>query len=74
MKLYALGIDLGKTVFHLVGLDESGQVMIRKRCSRTQLPRNQATRRSDFAMPRLCAGRIQNRLLPIRFETPLRIR
>ena len=37
MKLQALGIDLGKTVFHLVGLDLSGQVMIRKRCSRTQL-------------------------------------
>src|ERR1019366_7370251 len=37
MKIYALGIDLGKTVFHLVGLDASGQVVIRKRCSRTQL-------------------------------------
>jgi transposase len=37
MKIFALGIDLGKTVFHLVGLDESGQVVIRKRCSRTQL-------------------------------------
>ena len=32
-----LGIDLGKTVFHLVGLDASGQVVVRKRCSRTQL-------------------------------------
>ena len=37
MKIYALGIDLGKTVFHLVGLDSSGQVVIRKRCSRKQL-------------------------------------
>lgn len=37
MKIYALGIDLGKTVFHLVGLDFSGQVVVRKRCSRTQL-------------------------------------
>ena len=37
MKLQALGIDLGKTVFHLVGVDLSGRVMIRKRCSRTQL-------------------------------------
>lgn len=37
MKIYALGIDLGKTVFHLVGLDCSGQVVVRKRCSRTQL-------------------------------------
>ena len=37
MKLRVLGIDLGKTVFHLVGLDSSGRVVIRKRCSRTQL-------------------------------------
>src|SRR6202166_4344206 len=37
MKIYALGIDLGKTVFHLVGLDSRGQVVVRKRCSRTQL-------------------------------------
>ena len=26
MKIYALGIDLGKTMFHLVGLDTSAQV------------------------------------------------
>jgi hypothetical protein len=25
IKIYALGIDLGKTVFHLVGLDSSGK-------------------------------------------------
>ncbi|HEY6369859.1 MAG TPA: IS110 family transposase [Candidatus Sulfotelmatobacter sp.] len=37
MKLQALGIDLGKNVFHLVGLDASGQVVIRKRCSRRQV-------------------------------------
>jgi transposase len=37
MKIYALGIDLGKTVFHLVGLDASGQMVVRKRCSRTKL-------------------------------------
>src|SRR5260370_13757944 len=37
MKIYALGIDLGKTVFHLVGLDSGGQVVVRKRCYRTQL-------------------------------------
>ena len=31
MKIYALGIDLGKTVFHLVGLHASGQVVVWKR-------------------------------------------
>jgi hypothetical protein len=36
MELHAIGIDLGKTVFHLVGLDSSGNVIVRKRCSRTE--------------------------------------
>ena len=37
MKLHVLGIDLGKAVFHLVGLDSTGRVVIRKKCSRKQL-------------------------------------
>ncbi len=37
MKLHVVGIDLGKTVFHLVGLDSTGRAVIRKKCSRTQL-------------------------------------
>ncbi len=37
MELSAIGIDLGKTVLHLVGLDAYGTVVVRKRCSRTQL-------------------------------------
>src|SRR5450759_4223129 len=37
MKLHVVGIDLGKTVFHLVGLDSTGRVVIRKKCSRSQL-------------------------------------
>ena len=37
MKLHVIGIDLGKTVFHLVGLDSTGRVVIRKKCSRKQL-------------------------------------
>jgi transposase len=36
MKLHVVGIDLGKTVFHLGGLDSTGKVVIRKKCSRTQ--------------------------------------
>ena len=37
MEIYAIGIDLGKTLFHLAGVDASGTVVVRKRCSRTQL-------------------------------------
>ena len=37
MEIYTIGIDLGKTPFHLVGVDASGTVVVRKRCSRAQL-------------------------------------
>jgi len=37
MKLHVLDIDLGKTVFHLVGLASTGRVVIRRKYSRRQL-------------------------------------
>ena len=30
MKIHTIGIDLGKTKFHLVGLNERGEVVVRK--------------------------------------------
>jgi transposase len=37
MELFTLGIDLGKTTFHLVGMSQRGEVVLRKRFSRAQL-------------------------------------
>jgi transposase len=37
MSIRTVGIDLGKTVFHLIGMDESGKIVLRKRMSRSQL-------------------------------------
>ena len=39
MELDTIGIDLGKTVFHLVGPDRAGEVVVRRKFSRTQLVR-----------------------------------
>jgi hypothetical protein len=40
MELHTIGVDdLGKTVFHLVGLNLRGEVVVRKKFSRTQLLR-----------------------------------
>jgi hypothetical protein len=39
MELHSIGIDLGKTVFHLIGLNRSGEVVVRKKFSRIQLLR-----------------------------------
>jgi transposase len=46
MNIHTIGIDLGKTSFHLVGLNERGEVVVRKRFSRAQLLRFTATGRS----------------------------
>jgi transposase len=37
MQMHTIGIDIGKTIFHLVGMDERGAIILRKRVSRTQL-------------------------------------
>ena len=37
MKICTIGIDLGKTVFHLISLDEHGKLIAKKKCSRSQL-------------------------------------
>jgi hypothetical protein len=31
MEIHAMGIDLGKTVFHLASLNQSGNVLVRKK-------------------------------------------
>ena len=31
MQLHTIGIDLGKTLFHLVGLNLLGEVVVRKK-------------------------------------------
>jgi len=37
MHITSIGIDLGKNTFHLVALGERSKVLVRKKCSRTQL-------------------------------------
>jgi transposase len=37
MEIRVIGIDLGKSVFHLVGMDKHGKVAARKRLSRSQM-------------------------------------
>jgi transposase len=37
MELFTAGIDLAKTTFHLVGMNQRGEVVVRRRFSRTQL-------------------------------------
>src|SRR5664279_3444143 len=56
MKLHVIGIDLGKTVFHLVGLDSTGRAVIRKKCSRKQLLVFTANLEVEFIGMESCSG------------------
>ncbi|MDT7814594.1 MAG: transposase [Acidobacteriaceae bacterium] len=37
MQIHSVGIDLGKTIFHLVALGAAGKVLVRKEFSQQQL-------------------------------------
>jgi transposase len=56
MELHTIGIDLGKTVFHLVGLNRHGEVVVRKKFSRTQLLRFTANVRVELIAMEACGG------------------
>src|ERR1035438_9413120 len=56
MKLHAVGIDLGKTIFHLVGLDSTGKVVVRKKFSRKQLLHFTANLEVELIGMESCSG------------------
>ena len=56
MELHTIGIDLGKTVFHLVSLNRRGKVVVRKKFSRTQLLRFTSKVQVDLIGMEACAG------------------
>src|SRR4030095_563903 len=81
MEIHTIGIDLGKTVFHLVGLNPRGAVVVRKKCSRNQILRFTANLRVSLIGMEACSGahflcralREQGhdvRLMPAQYVTP----
>ena len=56
MELFTLGIDLGKTTFHLVGMNQRGEVVLRKRFSRTQLLHFTANLKVELIGMEACGG------------------
>jgi transposase len=81
MHIASVGIDLGKTVFHLVALDEHSKVVIRKKFSRKQLLAFTANMPHCLIGMEACAGAHflgaglrdqghQARLIPAQFVKP----
>lgn len=56
MEIHTIGIDLGKMVFHFVGLNPRGEVVVRKKCSRNQLLRYTANLRVSLIGMEACGG------------------
>lgn len=56
MELHTIGIDLGKTVFHLVGLNRRGEVVVRKKFSRKQLLQFTANLQVELIGMEACGG------------------
>src|SRR5215469_2490716 len=83
MRIASVGIDLGKTTFHLVALGERNKVLIRKKFSRSQLLAYTAKLTSSLIGLEACAGAHfigaalreqghQVRLIPAQFLKPYR--
>jgi transposase len=83
MHITSVGIDLGKTTFHLVALDEHGKVVERKKYTRKQLLAYMANLQSSLVGIETCGGahflgkalREQGhevRLIPAQFVKPFR--
>lgn len=51
-----IGIDLGKNVFHIVGMNARGAIVMRERLSRARLPRRLANVTSCLIGMEACAG------------------
>src|SRR4030095_4418535 len=51
-----IGIDLGKTTFHLVGLDKRGAIVLQQKVSRSQLERRLANVPRSLIGMGPCAG------------------
>lgn len=56
MRIASIGIDLGKTTFHLVALGERSKVLVRKKFSRAQLLAYTAQLPSSLIGLEACAG------------------
>lgn len=56
MRVHVCGIDLGKNVFHLIGLDASGQIALKKRFTRKQLLLHTAKLESCLIGMEACGG------------------
>jgi hypothetical protein len=58
MQIHSVGIDLGKTTFHLVALGAAGNVLIKKKFTQRQLLTYTANMQTSLVGLEACSGHI----------------
>jgi len=56
MHIHTVGIDIAKTVFHLVAVDEKGSILLKKKFSRSQLLVYTANLKAEVIGMEACSG------------------
>jgi transposase len=56
MQIYSVGIDLGKTAFHLVALGDNGRVLLKKEFTQRQLITFTANLQTSLIGMEACSG------------------
>jgi transposase len=56
MQIHSVGIDLGKTTFHLVALSAAGKVLVRKKLTQKQLLAFTANMQTSLIGLEACSG------------------
>jgi transposase len=56
MQIHSVGIDLGKTTFHVVALGAAGKVLVRKKFTRKQLLTYTANVQTSLVGMEACSG------------------
>ena len=56
MAIHTVGIDIAKTVFHLVAVDEKGSIVVKKKFSRPQLLVYTANLKAEVIGMEACSG------------------
>jgi transposase len=56
MQIHSVGIDLGKTTFHLVALGASGKVLVKKKFTQRQLLAYTANMQTSLIGLEACSG------------------
>jgi hypothetical protein len=62
MQIHSVGIDLGKTTFHLVALSATGKVLLRKKFTQKQLTTFTANMQTSLIGMEACSGSLSLRM------------